>query len=189
MEQVVRRALNRFAKPAARSRPVLVIVDMHDDQGSIISSRGSTDSGIQKIAEVISAAKGMHIPVLLITLPEYPRILQELLDAAGPDPRTMIKLYRSCFLDPEFAGIINELTIGTLILGGWKRNKCVLATAEHALQCGFGVMTSEDILFHGSEDNATTLASSERGFYREKTEFYETSGALIAKMEMRYKSL
>ena len=137
MEQVIRSALGRFAKPAAPSKSALVIVDMNNDRKGILPNRGCLETGIHRVVEVISAARRMCIPVLLVTLPEYPYIMQELLEAAGPSPRTMVKIYRSCFLDPEFAEIINQFAIGTLILG--ERSETNVSWQLQSMRCNAGL--------------------------------------------------
>lgn len=69
----------------------------------------------------------------------------------------------------------------TLILAGFNRTYCVLATAMDAVHLGHKVLTSDQLMF-GNTDFADDGLANALEFYRTKTEFYETSEGLIAAM-------
>ncbi|MEW6722230.1 MAG: isochorismatase family protein [Candidatus Micrarchaeota archaeon] len=174
-------ALPGSAPQAVRMRPALVLVDLlQPDRRFFSYEHGTVAEGISRVVGLIRTARSINAPILLVSGVRNREILPEIIDAAGDKAYFAHKSKLSAFSAPDFETILNAHDIDALIIGGWIRHICVRTTVADALSRGFGVMTSDEILFGNREKLNLQARRTCLDYLREHCSLHETADSLAA---------
>src|SRR5512135_3169793 len=133
-------------KQARLPRQALVLVDFLEKQrGYFTYENGPLEEGIRRAADIAARARSAGIPIIIVTGHFSRTVFPEILKAAGADHLPACKKGTSAFTSPDFQTMINALDIDTLIVGGWIRHICVMATIGDALERDYAVQTTDHI--------------------------------------------
>lgn len=166
-----------------RGRLALVLIDLHEkDRGAFTYEHGTLDEGIARTARVVSAAREMRLPLVFVS--GSGGILPDVMEAAGGEALFVRKTRLSAFSSADFETILSAHDAETLIVGGWIRHICVRATIADALQRGFRVATSDEILFGNREMQNQHARRACLAYFSERCLLYETSDDLVEKLRL-----
>ena len=129
-------------------RPALMLVDLQKGHlDSFTYEHGTVVSGLRRIEDLARACRSSGIPIILVNGFLYKEPMDEMVMAAGPDSRRIIKPGLSAFTNPKTDLLLSSMGTTSLILAGWVRHLCVKATASDALKMGYGLLLSDEGLF------------------------------------------
>ncbi len=173
---------NPESPPSQRKpRTALVIVDMLEkDLGAFTYEHGPVAEGIRRTADVIASSRSLGLPLILITGTRSRGLVREIAQAAGTEALVVGKPKMSAFSAPDMQTILNAYDIDTIVLGGWIRHLCVMATASEAVSLGYRIRTSDQILFGNREMLNLQARRMCLEWFRRECELCETSGELLA---------
>lgn len=164
-------------------RTGLLLIDFQQGhRGSFTYEHGPLSEGIAKTASVISRARESGIPVILVSGKVYRDVFPEVSEAAGSGALRIYKKTLDAFKEPDLETILGAYDVDTLIIGGWIRHICVMATAAEALKRGFSVMTSDEILFGNRETANLAARRMCLEYYRKNCTLFDSSADLIEGM-------
>ncbi len=167
----------------------MVVVDLQEGcRGSLACASVPVREAIERTCSVISAVRGMGMPIILVCGESTPQPLAEIAKAAGPGAPRFTKSLQSAFTIAPFRRFLDESLTGSLIVAGWVRSICVRDTMLDAIWRGYPVACSEDMLFHRKGFPALdALMPHERLFFCHLVEYHETAGELVRSiMRTRY---
>ncbi len=169
------------AKVGKPTRPALVLVDMLEkDRGMFTYEHGPLSEGIRRTTDVIASFRSARMPLILVTGTRSREVFREIALASGPDALTVGKPKMSAFSAPDFQTILNAYDIDTIVLGGWIRHLCVMATASEAVSLGYRIRTSDQILFGNRELLNLQARRMCLEWFRRECSLLETSEELSA---------
>ncbi len=166
-----------------KKRVALMLIDFQQrHRGSFTYEHGPLSEGIARAASVISSAQSSGIPVILVSGKVHRDIFPEISEAAGADAIRLYKKTLDAFKEPDLETILGAYDIDTIVVGGWIRHICVMATTAEALKRGFSVMTSDEILFGNREMANLAARRMCLEYYRKNCRLFETVGELNANL-------
>jgi len=155
-----------------REDSILVIVDVQEGYRDKIVEHARTVSRVRCLLE---AAKVMNVPVLVTE--QYPKGIgptqPEIADGLLPDMPVIAKMSMSCYRQPHFAELLNELHRRQVVLCGIETHACIVQTALDLLERGYDVHVPYDAISSRFETD-----------YRIGWEKLIGSGAIPATVEM-----
>ncbi len=164
-------------------RQALVLVDFLEKQrGYFTYENGPLEEGIKRAAGIAARACAAGMPVFIVTGYFSRTVFPEISEAAGHDAISVWKKGTSAFTSPDFQTMINAYDIDTLIIGGWIRHICVMATVGDALERGYAVQTTDHILFGNRETLNLQARRMSLDFFRRNCLLYDSSEELAARM-------
>ena len=120
----------------------LVVIDM---QERLVPAMLAPARTLKNAALLITAAREMHVPVLLTE--QYPeglgRTMPEIASVASGFP-VFEKLHFSCMEDDAFSTALTGLNRKQIILAGMEAHICVVQTAASLLEAGYQVFVVSD---------------------------------------------
>ena len=120
----------------------LVVIDM---QERLVPAMLAPARTLKNAALLITAAREMHVPVLLTE--QYPeglgRTMPEIASVASGFP-VFEKLHFSCMEDGAFSTALTGLNRKQIILAGMEAHICVVQTAASLLEAGYQVFVVSD---------------------------------------------
>ena len=161
----------------------LLLIDLqkaHRHQFSY--GHGTVEEGIRRTVELVHEARKLCIPLLFAAGENTPELIPEIHEAAQPDARLLKKRYNSAFTNTELLWILNECRIDILVVGGWARHLCVRETVFDAINEGFFIMGSDQIVFGKLTSQDRMLSETERRNFGEQLYLYPTLERLIEAM-------
>jgi isochorismate hydrolase len=152
---------------------MLVIVDLQRELVDMLTYRhGPVSLGIRRVEGLISFCKRLGMPLALVTSVNWPEIEPSVLAAAGPSAPIFTKKRASAFSDEGFVRFVEGISPENMILGGSIRHLCVKSTALGALERGYGVLSSDEMLFGSADvDSPEAIAEALRSFSRDSRFF------------------
>jgi len=164
---------------APKKNLALLLIDLQKAHLHEFSyEHGPVEEGLRRIVAVIAEARALCIPVLLVSGEREPDLLHEISDAAR-GARIFTKKTASAFGAPGLDAFLDDLRVDTLVLSGWERRICVRETVLDALGEGYGIMTSDQIIFGKAPSSAPMLSEVERRGFQDQLRIYPTSDDLI----------
>jgi len=130
-----------------RDQTALLVIDV---QNGVVDGAYRRDEVIQNIEAAVAMARAKHIPVIwvqhsdeeLVIDSDVWQIVSELIPLEG-EPMVR-KIYRSSFEATNLDEILDDLSVGHIIVCGAQTNNCVRHTAHDALAKGFDVTLIAD---------------------------------------------
>lgn len=181
MQQPVRSA-RQIYRPEKRSLAVLLIDLQKAHRHEFSYEHGTVEDGLRRTVAVMTEARALCIPVLLITGENTPDLVPEI-SAVASGALLFKKRTASAFWIPELSGFLNDaLRRDTLVVGGWARHICVRETVLDALAEGYNIMTSDQIIFGKPPSSDPILTEIELRGFRDQLRIYPTSDDLIQAM-------
>jgi nicotinamidase-related amidase len=157
-------------------KTALVLVDLLKVHSQAFSyEHGSVEQGIQRTVALIHRCRASCVPVVLVTMARSRELLPEITAAAGPEGKTFPKHKMSAFSNPAFEAYLASEGIDSLIVGGWIRHLCVMATAVDAMDKGYSVMTSDEIMFGVTDILSVRVRDMALGYFQRSGCLYEDS--------------
>ena len=125
-----------------RDQTALLVIDV---QNGVVDGAYRRDEVIQNIEAAVAMARAKHIPVIwvqhsdeeLVIDSDVWQIVSELIPLEG-EPMVR-KIYRSSFEATNLEEILDDLSVGHIIVCGAQSNNCVRHTIHTALEIGFDV--------------------------------------------------
>jgi len=170
---------------AARTpKLALLLIDFQQkDRGYFTYEHGLLPEGIAKTVSVIASAKASGIPTIMVSGRLSKELFPEIASAAGENALRLHKRGIDAFKEPDLETYLNANDVDTLIIGGWVRHICVMATAREAINRGFSVMTSDEMLF-GDRGMANLVARRTcLDFFRKNCILLDTSSELVSQIQ------
>lgn len=167
--------------PPQSKKDMLILIDLQAELVDMLTYRhGPVSQGISRVEELICFSKRLGIPIALVTSVNWPAVIPSILDASGPGTPVFTKKRPSAFSDDNFARHVKELSPENLIIGGSIRHLCAKRTAIDALGNGYGVISTDWILFGSTDvDTPASIAEALR-FYSQNTRFFPSLGSMEA---------
>lgn len=161
----------------------LLLIDFQQKhRGSFTYEHGPLSEGIAKTTSVIASARSSGIPIILVSGKLTREIFPEIAEAAGPDALRIHKSTLDAFKEPDLDTILGAYDIDTIAIGGWIRHICVMATTAKALELGYSVLTSDEILFGNRETLNLAARRTCLEYYRKNCTLFDSSAGLIEGM-------
>ncbi len=165
-------------------RPALLLVDFQQANRKWFSyEHGPLSEGISRTASLASRARSCGVPVVLVSGTVNREVFPEIAEAAGPDAIAAYKSKMSAFSAPGLLDTLRKHDVGAIVLAGWIRHLCVMASAADALSLGFPVMTSDEVLFGNLALCNRRVREMSLGFYRKNGRLFEHCVDLAREME------
>ncbi len=155
------------------SKHMLVVLDLQKELVDMLTYRhGPVSRGIERVEGLLRFCKRLGIPIALVTSVNWSEIVPSILEAAGPGTPVFTKRRPSAFSDGGFARFVDEASPDDLIVGGSIRHLCAEKTVADAIGRGFGILSTDEILF-GSADVDDPMAIAEAlSFFSLNTRFF-----------------
>lgn len=165
-------APTRAMKP---SKCAVVLIDMQTAPPHLTYFHGSVSKGIERVCSLLELAKRFKIPIVLV---EYAKVITPSIASIWPENAKMIQKHNSsAFSSLEFETFLKQEGIETLVIAGYNRRLCVLSTVKDALTRGYGVFTSDSVLFGDSLlEELSHFGDVLRSlfFFRKRTKYYSS---------------
>ncbi|MDO8553463.1 MAG: isochorismatase family cysteine hydrolase [Candidatus Micrarchaeota archaeon] len=165
----------------------VVIVDMQGESVEHLAYRhGTAVNGIERMKKLIRCAREASLPIIFSeqesVVQEQSRTMSILLEEAKWRFIRIVKPEPSVFSNEDFDSELTGTNRDTLVVTGFNRIACVLATVSDALEKGYRVITSDELMFGSSNSDYALRKQIESAirFYRRRTIFYRSSEELIA---------
>ena len=158
-----------------RANKALIVIDV---QNGVVDYSRNRDEIVSRIAQLVDRARQEKVPVIWVQhseddMPidsEFWQIVREL--KPGSNEPIIHKLWRSAFEETNLEDVLEELSIGHLVVCGAQTNYCVRHTIHAAIERGLDVTlisdahTTMDETWNGTPIPAELIvAELNRGFY------------------------
>lgn len=129
-----------------QSEYAVLLIDMQQDFLENIAQE-EVDEEVPYQIEVIHAAQRNDIPVFVLEYRNHGQTIRTLMDAvAYSDYQVITKSDDNGFMHTNLDELLKERGVHNLILTGINASACVLRTGYGALENGYGIITSPDII-------------------------------------------
>ena len=130
-----------------RTNSALMVIDV---QNGVVDYAWKRNETVSRIAELVEKARSKDTSVIWVQhseedMPvgsEYWQMVPELKPL--PNEKIVHKLYRSAFEETDLEDILEELSVGHLIITGAQTNYCVRNTIHAGFERGFDITLVED---------------------------------------------
>lgn len=139
--------LEERIKKQIKNSVAILLIDMQDYFLKGIDP-AEKEKEIPYQIEVLDYCKKNEIPVFILEYKDYgstTSILREKLNELT-DKTYIIKLNENGFIDTDLADRLNQKGVKNLLLMGINASACVLNTAKGALESGYTIMVSKDLI-------------------------------------------
>jgi len=124
----------------------VILIDMQDKLLENIN-REEVYTEIQNQIEVITYAQEHNIPIFLLEFEGLGKTNGKLKDALSKSPyETIVKLENNGFINTTLDIMLQQKAIKELILMGAYASACVLSTANGAIENGYKIATSKEVI-------------------------------------------
>lgn len=125
----------------------VLLIDM---QSSFIYDREEREALIPNQVDVINFCQKNNVPVVLIEYSSFGQTVEELIVATQRLPLNniyyVIKSSENAFVETNLQELLEARRVHYLLVMGVSACACVYQTAFHALQAGFKIITSRDLI-------------------------------------------
>lgn len=134
--------------------------------------------------EVLNAAKRNSIPIFVIEYAGMGSTIPELMDViSNSDYEIITKPYNNGFLQTNLDDLLKEKGIDSLVLMGVFASACVYETAEGALEKGYEILTSTDVI----ADHEWVFRHTESAeWYAEHGTLFEDHGQIVNYLDRQW---
>ncbi|MEK6863768.1 MAG: cysteine hydrolase [Nanoarchaeota archaeon] len=176
---------NVIPENEAKANAVLVI----DMQDSFLLSLNQDERAeeIPYQIEVLNAAQRNNVPIFVVEYAGMGPTVDELTGAiSASDYNLVVKTENNAFNNTSLDALLKERGIHSLILMGVFASACVHATAEGALQNGYEIITSTDVIadFHSRLWGAHHTESAE--WYAKYGTLFENHGQIVDYLDRQW---
>ncbi len=172
--------MNAHIQACREIRTAILLVDFQQrSRHQFTYEHGPLDDGIARTVSVVRCARAQDAPIVILTAHQDPFVFPEINSAAGPGSSRIGKRSMSAFEGTFLETMLNAMDVGNVVVGGWVRHQCVIATIRDSLAAGFSVMTSDEILFGNREmmnSSSRTAVLAEIG---RSCQLYDTAEELL----------
>ena len=125
----------------------VVLVDMQPNFVKAVR-HGRAAVIIEHQRQILRKCAREDIPVIVLEYENEGSTIKELTDALQYVPRSVVisKSRNSGFTNPELETQLQKFKTEAILFMGINAAACVKVTAEHAIDCGFEIMTSVDLI-------------------------------------------
>jgi len=167
------------APEGRRIRAALLLIDFQQaHRRSFSYEHGTLEEGIFRTASLITEAKSSGCPIIIVSGKVTREVFPEIAEAAGPGAIKIHKRSMSAFSEPGLIGILKAHGADTVVLCGWIRHLCVMASAAEALESGFSIRTSDEVLFGNRELGNPQARKMALGYFARMGRLFETAEEL-----------
>jgi nicotinamidase-related amidase len=128
--------------------------------------------------------RSLRMPILSVMMSRAPHMLGRIEEAVGLDAVIFLKSGMSAFSNRELETYLARERIGSLVMAGWVRHLCVMATASDALSKGFEVMMTDQALFGITDIRDDIARAMALRYFRKHADLSDTLGELIWKISL-----